>query len=111
MFSPVAPPPLCAQRSGVGHLAQRTHGRRRRDLGRPPGRPAYPRPVGWALDFDVGDLATSPAALADHRNCSYATILVILEQLRGRPMISGTSVVAIGVGSGLTAAAMLFRSG
>jgi predicted naringenin-chalcone synthase len=67
--------------------------------------------VGQALDFDAGDLATSRVVLADHGNCSSATILMILEQLRAHPMVSGANVVAIGVGPGLTAAAMLFRSG
>jgi hypothetical protein len=39
-----------------------------------------------------------------------ATIFMILWQLRARPMVPGASVVAIGFGSGLTAAAMLFWS-
>jgi predicted naringenin-chalcone synthase len=34
---------------------------------------------------------------------------MILEQLRARRMVSGTNIVAIGFGPGLTAAAMLFR--
>ena len=112
VFNPVAPPPFVRpevwcrtpratdSRSGT-RVIWAVH----------PGGPGIPGRVGWALDFDVGNLETSRAALADHRNCSSATILVILEQLRGRPMVSGTSVVAIGVGSGLTAAVMLFRSG
>jgi alkylresorcinol/alkylpyrone synthase len=49
--------------------------------------------------------------LADHGNCSSATILMILEQLRARPMVSGADVVAIGFGPGPTAAAMLCGSG
>lgn len=59
----------------------------------------------------VGDLATSRAAVADHGNCSFANILMILEHLRARLMVSGANVVAIGFGPGLTAAPTLFRSG
>jgi hypothetical protein len=36
---------------------------------------------------------------------------MIFEQLRARTTVSGANVVAIGFGLGLTAAAMLFRSG
>jgi alkylresorcinol/alkylpyrone synthase len=77
----------------------------------PPGGPRILDRVGQALDFGAGDLATSRAVLADHGNCSSATIRMILEQVHARPMVSGANVVAIGFGPGLTAAAMLFRSG
>jgi alkylresorcinol/alkylpyrone synthase len=76
-----------------------------------PGGPRVLDRVGQALDFDAGGLATSRAVLADHGNCASATILMILEQLRARAVVSGANVVAIGFGRGLTAAAMLFRSG
>jgi alkylresorcinol/alkylpyrone synthase len=76
-----------------------------------PGGPRILDRVGQAVDFDAGDLATCRAVLADHGNCSSATILMILEQRRARPMVSGANVVGIGFGPGLTAAAMLFGSG
>jgi predicted naringenin-chalcone synthase len=104
---------LCAQRSGVGQFLDR-NGLTVGDVATwavHPGGPRILDRVGQALDFDAGDLATSRAVLADHGNCSSATILMILEQLRARPMVSGANVVAIGFGPGLTAAAMLFRSG
>jgi predicted naringenin-chalcone synthase len=40
-----------------------------------------------------------------------ATMLMIVEQLGARPMVSGDNVVAVDFGPALTAAAMLFRSG
>jgi len=105
---------LCAQRSGVGQLLLDRNGLTVGDVATwavHPGGPRILDRVGQALDFDARDLATSRAVLADHGNCSSATIPMILEQLRARPIVSGANVVAIGFGPGLTAAAMLFRSG
>jgi alkylresorcinol/alkylpyrone synthase len=75
-----------------------------------PGGPRILDRVGKALDLDAADLATSRAVLADHGNCSSATILMILDQIQAQPMVPGANVVAIGFGPGLTAAAILFRS-
>jgi predicted naringenin-chalcone synthase len=66
--------------------------------------------AGDALDLDAGDLATSRAVLVDDDDCFSATILMILRQLRPRPMVPGADVVAIDFGPGLTAGAMLFWS-
>jgi alkylresorcinol/alkylpyrone synthase len=103
---------VCAQRSGVGQLLDRS-GLTVGDVATwavHPGGARILARVGHALDLDVGDVATSRAVLADDDSCSSATILMILRQLRARPMVPGANVVAIGFDPGLTAAAMLFRS-
>lgn len=104
---------LCAQRSGVGQLLDR-NGLTIGDVATwavHPGGPRILDRVGRRSTSTRGTLQPAVRVVADHGNCSSATILMILEQLRARLMVSGANVVAIGFGPGLTAAAMLFRGG
>jgi alkylresorcinol/alkylpyrone synthase len=109
----VVPRHVCAQKPDVGQPLDRNG----LTLGNVatcavhPGGPRVPDWVGHALDFDAGDVATSRAVLADHGDCSSATSLVNLEQLRARPVVSGVNVVAFGFGPGLTGGSMLFTGG
>jgi predicted naringenin-chalcone synthase len=55
-------------------------------------------------------MAPSRDTLADHGNCSSATILLVLDQLRRtRSLRDGDHVVALAFGPGLTLYAALLR--
>lgn len=63
------------------------------------------------LGLPAGALEESRGVLADHGNCSSATILVVLERMRRqRPLPPGSLVVALAFGPGLTLYASLLRA-
>jgi alkylresorcinol/alkylpyrone synthase len=67
--------------------------------------------VGEALDLDEEHLAPSYDVLRDVGNCSSATVLLVLEQLRAtRELAPGDHVVAMAFGPGLTLYAVLLRA-
>jgi alkylresorcinol/alkylpyrone synthase len=72
-----------------------------------PGGPRILDVVGDRLALPAGALAASRAVLAEHGNCSSATVLLVAEELlrRGRPR----HVVALAFGPGLTLYAALLR--
>jgi alkylresorcinol/alkylpyrone synthase len=74
-----------------------------------PGGPRILDVVGRALDLDADTLDASRAVLDQHGNCSSATVLLVLEELR--PALEpGAPVVAIAFGPGLTLYAALLRA-
>lgn len=67
--------------------------------------------VGARLGLDEAALAPSRAVLAEHGNCSSATVLVVLEHLRRAPGLApGDHVVALAFGPGLTLYACVLRA-
>jgi len=63
------------------------------------------------LGLDVAALAPSYEVLREHGNCSSATVLLVLEQLRQtEPLAPGDPVVAMAFGPGLTLYAALLRA-
>jgi predicted naringenin-chalcone synthase len=63
-----------------------------------------------ALGLDAVAMAPSRAVLRDHGNCSSATVLMVLDELRrSRPIVPGDHVVAMAFGPGLTLYAALLR--
>jgi alkylresorcinol/alkylpyrone synthase len=74
-----------------------------------PGGPRILDVVADRLGLTDDDLAGSRRVLAEHGNCSSATLLLVLEELRRRPMPPGTPVVAMAFGPGLTLYACLLR--
>ena len=74
-----------------------------------PGGPRILDVVADRLGLAEGDLAGSRHVLAEHGNCSSATLLLVLEELRRRPLAPGAPVVAMAFGPGLTLYACLLR--
>jgi alkylresorcinol/alkylpyrone synthase len=74
-----------------------------------PGGPRILDVVADRLGLTDDDLAGSRGVLAEHGNCSSATLLLVLEELRHRPMPPGAPVVAMAFGPGLTLYACLLR--
>jgi alkylresorcinol/alkylpyrone synthase len=75
-----------------------------------PGGPRILDVVAERLGLDDDALAESRHVLAEHGNCSSATVLLVLEQLRRRPQLPAHSyVVALAFGPGLTLYAALLR--
>jgi predicted naringenin-chalcone synthase len=94
---------LCARhgltRAGVHHWA--VH----------PGGPRIVDVVADRLGLDEQAVAASRATLADHGNCSSATVLLILDRLRRSGAVqAGDHVVAMAFGPGLTLYAALLRA-
>jgi predicted naringenin-chalcone synthase len=65
--------------------------------------------VAECLGLGDGDLAESRGVLAQDGNCSSATVLLVLEEVRRRPLSPGGYVVALAFGPGLTLYATLLR--
>jgi alkylresorcinol/alkylpyrone synthase len=74
-----------------------------------PGGPRILDVVADRLGLAEDDLAESRHVLAEHGNCSSATLLLIIEELRRRPLRPGAAVVAMAFGPGLTLYACLLR--
>jgi alkylresorcinol/alkylpyrone synthase len=74
-----------------------------------PGGPRILDVVADRLGLAEGDLDASRRVLAEHGNCSSATLLLVLEELRGRALPPGAPVVAMAFGPGLTLYACLLR--
>jgi alkylresorcinol/alkylpyrone synthase len=74
-----------------------------------PGGPRILDVVADRLGLAEGDLDASRRVLAEHGNCSSATLLLVLSELRGRALPPGAPVVAMAFGPGLTLYACLLR--
>jgi alkylresorcinol/alkylpyrone synthase len=74
-----------------------------------PGGPRILDVVADRLGLAEADLDASRRVLAEHGNCSSATLLLVLEELRRRPLESGAPMVAMAFGPGLTLYACLLR--
>jgi alkylresorcinol/alkylpyrone synthase len=74
-----------------------------------PGGPRILDVVADRLGLSDGDLAGSRRVLAEHGNCSSATLLLVLDELRRGPLRPGAPVVAMAFGPGLTLYACLLR--
>lgn len=74
-----------------------------------PGGPRILDVVTDRLGLADDDLAASRHVLAEHGNCSSATLLLVLAELRSRALPSGAPVVAMAFGPGLTLYACLLR--
>jgi alkylresorcinol/alkylpyrone synthase len=75
-----------------------------------PGGPRILDVIAARLGLDASDLETSRHVLANHGNCSSATVLMVLESLVGEmERDPGTYVVALAFGPGLTLCAMLLQ--
>ncbi|MDQ2816472.1 MAG: type III polyketide synthase [Actinomycetota bacterium] len=74
-----------------------------------PGGPRILDVVTDQLGLATADLAGSRHVLAEHGNCSSATLLLVLEELRRHPLPPGAPVVAMAFGPGLTLYACLLR--
>ena len=74
-----------------------------------PGGPRILDVVADRLGLADDDLAASRHVLAEHGNCSSATLLLVLAELRRRALPSGSPVVAMAFGPGLTLYACLLR--
>jgi alkylresorcinol/alkylpyrone synthase len=75
-----------------------------------PGGPRILDVVADRLGLADDDLAASRRVLAEHGNCSSATLLLVLAELRRRALPAGAPVVAMAFGPGLTLYACLLRS-
>ncbi len=76
-----------------------------------PGGPRILDVVADRLQLPDGALDVSRATLRDHGNCSSATVLLVLDELRRtRPPKSGEHLVAMAFGPGLTLYATLLRA-
>lgn len=76
-----------------------------------PGGPRIIDIVGDRLGIDEDGLADSRVVLAEHGNCSSATVLLILDRIQRRGTLRpGDSVVALAFGPGLTIYAALLRA-
>jgi predicted naringenin-chalcone synthase len=76
-----------------------------------PGGPRIIDVVADQLDIDEQAVAASRATLADHGNCSSATVLLILDRLRRSGAVqAGDHVIALAFGPGLTLYATLLRA-
>lgn len=75
-----------------------------------PGGPRVVDVVADRLGLDAGQVEASRAVLAEHGNCSSPTVLMVLERLDcWQTAPSGTWVVALAFGPGLTIHATLLR--
>lgn len=75
-----------------------------------PGGPRIIEVVGERLGLDDEALAESTAVLRDHGNCSSATVLLVLDEVRRRrDLRPGDPVVMMAFGPGLTLYAALLR--
>jgi len=74
-----------------------------------PGGPRILDVVADRLGLADDDLAASRHVLAEHGNCSSATLLLVLAELRRRALPPGAPVVAMAFGPGLTLYACLLR--
>ena len=74
-----------------------------------PGGPRILDVVADRLGLAEGDLDASRRVLAEHGNCSSATLLLVLAELRRRALPPGAPVVAMAFGPGLTLYACLLR--
>ena len=75
-----------------------------------PGGPRIVDAVAEGLSLTDEQVADSRAILAEHGNCSSATLLLILDRIMGRGDLSaGDPVIAIAFGPGLTLYAALLR--
>jgi alkylresorcinol/alkylpyrone synthase len=74
-----------------------------------PGGPRILDVVAERLGLADDDLAASRHVLAEHGNCSSATLLLVIAELRRRALPSGAPVVAMAFGPGLTLYACLLR--
>lgn len=76
-----------------------------------PGGPKIVDVVADRLGLDEPAVEASRAVLADHGNCSSATLLLILDQmLHADDLDAGDPVVAMAFGPGLTLYATLLRA-
>jgi predicted naringenin-chalcone synthase len=77
-----------------------------------PGGPRILDRVRERLGLEAADLAESAGVLRDRGNCSSATVLMVLDQIRGgRDLTDGDHVVVMAFGPGLTLYAALLRVG
>jgi alkylresorcinol/alkylpyrone synthase len=74
-----------------------------------PGGPRILDVVADRLGLADDDLDESRHVLAEHGNCSSATLLLVLGELRRRPLRPGAAVIAMAFGPGLTLYACLLR--
>ena len=75
-----------------------------------PGGPRIMEVVADRLGLDRGVLDPSRATLAEHGNCSSATVLLVLDRMRAEGRLNpGDHVVAMAFGPGLTLYATLLR--
>jgi predicted naringenin-chalcone synthase len=74
-----------------------------------PGGPRIVEVVSERLGLDATAVASSLAVLADHGNCSSATVLLIVQRLRDR-LRPGDPVVAMAFGPGLTLCSALLQT-
>lgn len=75
-----------------------------------PGGPAILEVIEKRLQLAPADLDESRAVLAEHGNCSSATVLLVLDRIRRqRDLEDGDPVVAMAFGPGLTLYATLLR--
>jgi predicted naringenin-chalcone synthase len=74
-----------------------------------PGGPRILDVVADRLGLPEADLTGSRQVLAEHGNCSSATLLLVLSELQRRPLPAGAPVVAMAFGPGLTLYACLLR--
>jgi len=76
-----------------------------------PGGPRILDVVADRLRLPAAALNASRTVLAEHGNCSSATVLLVLERLTGTGLAPGSTVVALAFGPGLTLYAALLRAG
>jgi len=76
-----------------------------------PGGPRILDVVGAELGLPDGALDASRAVLAEHGNCSSATVMMVMEEItRTRPPRPGSYLMALAFGPGLTLYAALLRA-
>jgi predicted naringenin-chalcone synthase len=75
-----------------------------------PGGPRILDTVEAALDLAPAALVPSRRVLSEHGNCSSATVLTVLEAVRGQTTAADQHLVALAFGPGLTAYATLLRT-
>jgi predicted naringenin-chalcone synthase len=76
-----------------------------------PGGPRILDVVGAELGLPAGALDASRAVLAEHGNCSSATVLMVVDEIaRTTPPAPGTPVLALAFGPGLTLYAALLKA-
>ena len=75
-----------------------------------PGGPRILDEVASRLGLEDSDLDSSRKVLAEHGNCSSATIVLVLESMSRASRPPGEHIVALAFGPGLTLCAMLLRT-